>query len=157
MTHGSFAVFSLKGVARDIRWTFESIGINGAMEHTQRSSHRVLMSMGNRETDHILQSQLTASMPGLPFVRRPKPKPTLSPVQTCSSSSAPRLRGACASNCAAFRAVEGRRGGGQSVVGGGIGVESKDCWADIEDEEDVLRVQAVALECSFGGFVSEGG
>ena len=75
-------------------------------------------------------------MPTLPFVRSPKPKPTLSPVQTCSSSSAPRLRGECASNWAAFRAVEGRSGGGQRVLGGGIGVRSEGSGGTDVDEED---------------------
>lgn len=101
-------------------------------------------------------------MPALPFVRRPKPQPTLSPVQTCSSSSAPRLRGAYASNCAALRAVEGRRGGGQPWVGG-IGVEAEVCGADIDSGEDDDAVFALSryayskedLEISCGGGVGD--
>ena len=105
------------------------------MEHTQRSSARHPKVLGwERRTDHILQSQLMASMLALPFVKRPKPKPTLSPVQTCSSSSAPRLREGCASRWAALRAVEGRSGGGQTLLDG-IGVEVKVWRADIHDSD----------------------
>ena len=111
-----------------------------SMEHTQRSSAWHPKVLGwERRTDHILQSQLMASMLALPFVRRPKPKPTLSPVQTCSSSSAPRLREVCASRCAALRAVEGRSGGGQTLPGG-IGVEV-DVWRlDIHDDDAVITL-----------------
>jgi hypothetical protein len=96
-----------------------------------------------------------ASMLTLPFVRRPKPKPTLSPVQTCSSSSAPRLRGACASRCAALRAVEGRSGGGQTWPGG-IGVEAEVWRADIHDDVAVFALSRFVYPSWAGGDVGVG-